>query len=87
MEFQTNLIVNFVNGESKTYLDVHPDQQFLISNETLTFETTDGEMIWYIPAVSILDYYTECVRVQYVLDHNGVPHSVAIYHNKIHGLT
>jgi hypothetical protein len=61
--YQTNLIVNFANGEAKTYLDIHPDQQFLISNETLTFETTDGSMIWYIPAVSIIDYYTECVRV------------------------
>ena len=63
MLFQTNLIVNFANGEAKTYLDVHPDQEFLISNETLTFETTSGDQIWYIPAASILDYYTECVRV------------------------
>ncbi len=61
--FQTNLIVNFNNGESKTYLDLHPDQSFFIENETLTLETTNGEMIWYIPAVSIIDYYTECVRV------------------------
>jgi hypothetical protein len=61
--FQTNLIVNFVNGEAKTYLDVHPESHFFIENETLTFETTDGSMIWYIPAVSIIDYYTECVRV------------------------
>ena len=63
MLFITNLIVNFANGESKTYRDVHPDQEFHISNETLTFETTDGDQIWYIPAASILDYYTECVRV------------------------
>jgi hypothetical protein len=61
--FQTNLIVNFTNGESKTYLDVHPDQSFFIHNEMLTLETSNGEMIWYIPAVSIIDYYTECVRV------------------------
>lgn len=61
--FVTNLIVNFVNGESKTYVDVHPNQEFLIRDTTLTFETTDGSMIWYIPAVSIIDYYTECVRV------------------------
>jgi hypothetical protein len=61
--FQTNLIVNFINGESKTYLDVHPDQSFFIENEMLVLETTNGEMIWYIPAVSIIDYYTECVRV------------------------
>jgi hypothetical protein len=61
--FQTNLIVNFTNGESKTYLDVHPDQPMFIEKGTLTLETTSGEMIWYIPAVSILDYYTECVRV------------------------
>lgn len=63
MHYQTNLIVNFSNGEAKTYADVHPDQEFLIKNETLTFETTDGSMIWYIPAVSILDYYTECIRI------------------------
>lgn len=62
MLFQTNLVVNFANGETKTYVDVHPDQTFYIENETLTFETTDGEKIWYIPAVSILDYYTECVE-------------------------
>jgi len=55
--------VNFTNGESKTYLDVHPDQSFFIHNEMLTLETSNGEMIWYIPAVSIIDYYTECVRV------------------------
>ena len=61
--FTTNLIVNFTNGESKTYTDVHPDQSFFIENEMLVLETTDGEMIWYIPAVSIMDYYTECVRV------------------------
>ena len=61
--FTTNLIVNFTNGESKTYLDVHPDQSFFIKNEMLVLETSDGGMIWYIPAVSIIDYYTECVRV------------------------
>lgn len=61
--FQTNLIVNFTNGESKTYLDIHPDQPMFIEKEMLTLETLSGEMIWYIPAVSILDYYTECVRV------------------------
>jgi len=61
--FQTNLIVNFINGESKTYLDVHPDQPMFIEKGMLTLETLDGSMIWYIPAVSILDYYTECVRV------------------------
>ena len=61
--FQTNLIVNFINGESKTYLDIHPDQPLFIEKEMLTLETLDGEMIWYIPAVSIIDYYTECVRV------------------------
>jgi len=60
--FTTNLIVNFTNGESKTYLDVHPDQSFFIKNEMLVLETSDGGMIWYIPAVSIIDYYTECVR-------------------------
>ena len=60
--FQTNLIVNFTNGESKTYLDIHPDQPMFIEREMLTLETSDGGMIWYIPAVSIIDYYTECVR-------------------------
>ena len=60
--FQTNLIVNFTNGESKTYLDIHPDQPMFIEREMLTLETLNGEMIWYIPAVSIIDYYTECVR-------------------------
>jgi hypothetical protein len=55
--------VNFANGESKTYLDVHPDQPMFIEKGTLTLETLDGSMIWYIPAVSIIDYYTECVRV------------------------
>jgi hypothetical protein len=34
-----------------------------IEKGTLTLETTNGEIIWYIPAVSIIDYYTECVRV------------------------
>jgi hypothetical protein len=34
-----------------------------IEKEMLTLETSNGEMIWYIPAVSIIDYYTECVRV------------------------
>jgi hypothetical protein len=33
-----------------------------IEKEMLTLETLNGEMIWYIPAVSIIDYYTECVR-------------------------
>ena len=61
--FQTNLIVNFTNGESKTYLDIHPDQPMFIEREMLTLETSDGGMIWYIPAVSIIDYYTECVRI------------------------
>jgi hypothetical protein len=61
--FTTNLIVNFTNGESKTYLDVHPDQSFFIKNEMLVLETSDGGMIWYIPASSIIDYYTECERV------------------------
>ena len=60
--FQTNLIVNFTNGESKTYLDIHPDQPMFVEREMLTLETSDGGMIWYIPAVSIIDYYTECVR-------------------------
>lgn len=61
--FQTNLVVNFTNGESKTYLDIHPDQPMFIEREMLTLETLNGEMIWYIPAVSIIDYYTECVRI------------------------
>ena len=61
--FQTNLIVNFTNGESKTYLDIHPDQPMFIEKEMLTLETLSGETIWYIPAISIIDYYTECVRV------------------------
>lgn len=61
--FQTNLIVNFTNGESKTYTDVHPDQSFFIENEMLVLETSDGSMIWYIPATSIIDYYTECEQV------------------------
>ena len=61
--FTTNLIVNFTNGESKTYLDIHPDQPMFIEREMLTLETSDGGMIWYIPAVSIIDYYTECERV------------------------
>lgn len=61
--FQTNLIVNFANGESKTYLDIHPDQTLFIENGMLTLETLDGSMIWYIPAPQIIDYYTECVRV------------------------
>ena len=61
--FQTNLIVNFANGESKTYLDIHPDQPMFIEKQMLTLETLNGEMIWYIPATSIIDYYTECVRV------------------------
>jgi hypothetical protein len=60
--FTTNLIVNFTNGESKTYLDIHPDQPMFIEKGMLTLETSDGGMIWYIPAVSIIDYYTECVR-------------------------
>ena len=64
--FQTNLIVNFTNGESKTYLDIHPDQPMFIEKEMLTLETSNGEMIWYIPAVSIIDYYTECVWVSYL---------------------
>ena len=61
--FQTNLIVNFTNSESKTYLDIHPDQPMFIEKEMLTLETLNGETIWYIPAASIIDYYTECVRV------------------------
>lgn len=61
--FTTNLIVNFINGKSKTYLDIHPDQPLFIEKEMLTLETLDGEMIWYIPAALIIDYYTECVRV------------------------
>ena len=61
--FHTNLIVNFTNGESKTYTDVHPDQSFFIEKEMLVLETSDGSMIWYIPAISIIDYYTECVRI------------------------
>ena len=61
--FQTNLVVNFANGESKTYLDIHPDQPLFIEKGMLTLETLDGSMIWYIPANSIIDYYTECVRV------------------------
>lgn len=62
MYFQTNLVVNFANGESRTYPDVHPDQSFGISNGTLTFESMTGDYIWYIPATSVSDYYTECVR-------------------------
>lgn len=61
--FQTNLVVNFTNGEAKTYTDIHPDQSMFIEKEMLTLETLDGSMIWYIPASSIIDYYTECVRV------------------------
>lgn len=62
MLFQTNLVVHFENGETKTYEDVHPDQTFGVVNGTLTFETTDGEKIWYVPANKIYDYYTECVE-------------------------
>ena len=44
--FQTNLIVNFANGESKTYLDIHPDQPMFIEKEMLTLETLNGT---YLP--------------------------------------
>ena len=45
--FQTNLIVNFTNGESKTYLDIHPDQPMFIEKEMLITFDDEKDMSEY----------------------------------------
>lgn len=65
--FQTNLLVtykqqpeNFANPYE--FVDVHPDNRYQIQNGMLSFETSSGDAIIYIPAESILFFHTICVE-------------------------
>lgn len=62
--FQTNLYVKYTDtDELQEFLDVHPDNRYEIEDGLLTFETTNGEQIFYVPADKIVMFYTKCVRV------------------------
>ena len=61
MQFQTDLIVSFLNGSELFIGNVHPDSSFAIRDGVLTVEDLDGEKIHYIPAMNIRNYYTVCV--------------------------
>jgi predicted small integral membrane protein len=64
MLFITNLIVEFTDGVVGSYDDVHPDQSFTPRDGVLTFETTSGDAIYYLPIDNIRHWYTECVQVR-----------------------
>ena len=60
--FQTDLILNYTDGTEMYFSDVHPDNTYSIEGGLLTFEDANGERIHYIPADSIKNFYTVCVR-------------------------
>lgn len=64
LRFQTNLTVGYTDGTSELFEDVHPDQSFAFRDNCLTFETTSGDKIYYIPENKIRSYYTECVETK-----------------------
>lgn len=61
MQFQTDLILNYIDGTQQMFRDVHPDNRFLIENGTLSFEDSNGEKIHYIPESQIRNFFTICV--------------------------
>jgi hypothetical protein len=63
MNFQTDLIVNFMDGSQMFFADVHPDNRYQISEGLLTFEDNSGEKIHYLPAVNVKNFFTVCVPV------------------------
>lgn len=63
MLYQTNVTINYLDGTTRKFLDVHPDNLYEIENGMLSFETTSGDEIVYIPADKILYFSTTCERV------------------------
>lgn len=61
MLFQTDIVIEYLNGQQLFVGNVHPDSDFTIRNGVLTFEDLDGDKIHYIPAANIRNYYTVCV--------------------------
>ena len=54
----TDLIVEFINGESMVFPRVHPDNRYQISQGLVTFEDEDGGKIHYLPAVNVRNFFT-----------------------------
>jgi hypothetical protein len=66
--YQTNLFITYKEqphdfANPYEFLNVHPDNEYRIENGMLSFETLTGDEIIYIPADSILFFYTTCERV------------------------
>jgi hypothetical protein len=61
--YQTNLTVTYLDFTTEKFLDVHPDNVYEIENGMLSFETTSGDEIIYVPADKILYFSTTCERV------------------------
>ena len=66
--FQTNLFITYKEqphdfANPYEYPNVHPDNKYKVENGLLSFETLSGNEIVYIPADSILNFYTTCERV------------------------
>ena len=66
--YQTNLFVHYTKHPENyanpyEFTNVHPDNKYQIENGMLSFETLSGDEIIYIPADSIMFFYTTCERV------------------------
>ena len=57
-ETQTDLVINFTDGERMFVSNVHPDNNYKIVDGLLTFETLSGDEIHYFPAINIRNFYT-----------------------------
>ena len=63
MLYQTNLTVTYLDFTTEKFMDVHPDNLYEIENGMLSFETTSGDQIIYVPSDKILYFATTCERV------------------------
>lgn len=63
LNFQTNLEITFNDNTTEKFMDIHPDIQLEILDGMLTFESTSGTSIWYIPASNIKHFKTVCEKV------------------------
>lgn len=55
---QTDLILNYTDGSTMVFADIHPDNSFRIEDGLLSFESRSGHQIHYIPELSIKNFYT-----------------------------
>lgn len=61
--YQTDLIAIFTDNSEMIFADVHPDNVYKVENGLLTFETTSGNEIHYLPVENLKNFYTICVEI------------------------